>query len=182
MQPTLIYSCHSLDTKALDYVGDFSNLLHVSGFRSDIIFLDEWHESVIELDGYSLLKRSFLSNLSDDPMVKSAQAFIIEYYFESGWVDKLSIEMSAYNTNCHRRTLQGRFAKTSFGCPKTYENYVRENLAKYFLVETEMSIVSITRELGYDNPPTFSSSFRKWTGLSPTAYRESYSNCLNTLL
>src|SRR5690606_9863107 len=48
------------------------------------------------------------------------------------------------------------------------------NRARFLLQESTHSISDIADELGYDNIHYFSLQFKKITGLSPTAYRQSH--------
>lgn len=48
----------------------------------------------------------------------------------------------------------------------------RESLATKLLLETTEPISSIAYELGFDHPSHFGRAFKKWTGKSPSAYRD----------
>lgn len=53
-----------------------------------------------------------------------------------------------------------------------YVNNLRIEYAKKQLMETEKSIKEICMESGYGDPNYFSRIFKKWTGVTPTEYRE----------
>lgn len=48
----------------------------------------------------------------------------------------------------------------------------KTELAKDLLETTDMSIVKISENLGYNSPASFSASFKKQTGVSPNTYRK----------
>ncbi len=49
---------------------------------------------------------------------------------------------------------------------------VREQLARQMLADTGQSVSRIAFDLGYDDPSNFGRAFRRWTGVSPGAYRD----------
>ena len=49
---------------------------------------------------------------------------------------------------------------------------VRQELAIESLRIARQPIAEIAKELGYEDPSAFYRAFRKWTGLTPNAYRE----------
>jgi len=50
---------------------------------------------------------------------------------------------------------------------------VRRHLAKEYLADSTRSIVDISLSLGFNDQSNFASAFRRWEGVSPSAYRES---------
>ncbi|MDO9236672.1 MAG: AraC family transcriptional regulator ligand-binding domain-containing protein [Aquabacterium sp.] len=49
---------------------------------------------------------------------------------------------------------------------------VREELACWLLVQTQLSVEAIAERLGYMDTSNFSRTFRRWLGVSPRAFRE----------
>ena len=52
---------------------------------------------------------------------------------------------------------------------------VRMEHAMDLLVNTNLSIATISYEIGYETPEHFNRKFKKYSGMTPTAYRKGYS-------
>src|SRR5262249_15964575 len=69
-----------------------------------------------------------------------------------------------------------RAFKQSFGVPPhRYHTSRRIERAKSLLAKPACSVTEISLEIGFSETSSFSSAFRKATGLSPTAYHRSLS-------
>ena len=68
------------------------------------------------------------------------------------------------------KTLQRRLAKegTSFA---TLLDKTRERMAKQLLTESAVRVASIAALLGYTETPSFINAFRRWTNVTPLAFR-----------
>jgi len=51
---------------------------------------------------------------------------------------------------------------------------LREQAATRLLMETRTSVAEIGRAVGFDDPASFTRSFRRWTGMSPKEYRQKH--------
>jgi len=69
-----------------------------------------------------------------------------------------------------------RFKQTTGKSLHAYVEEVRLNRAKAFLTDSELSMKEIAYELGFTHQGTFSSSFRRVVGLSPSEYRLAHWN------
>jgi AraC family transcriptional regulator len=68
-----------------------------------------------------------------------------------------------------------RAFKQSFGIPPhQYQVQRRMEIAKSLLANRTNSVTDIALSLGYAQPSSFSSSFRKMTGWTPTVYRREF--------
>jgi AraC-like DNA-binding protein len=73
--------------------------------------------------------------------------------------------------NMSVRTLQRRLAE----CGTNYSallDEARRELAMRFIGEEGMAVKEATYVLGFSEPANFARAFRRWTGLSPTEFRE----------
>lgn len=52
-----------------------------------------------------------------------------------------------------------------------YANHVRMNAAVNLLLETELSISQIAKNIGYQSQVAFINMFKKWCGLTPGQFR-----------
>ncbi|MEW5422567.1 AraC family transcriptional regulator ligand-binding domain-containing protein [Amorphus sp. 3PC139-8] len=80
------------------------------------------------------------------------------------------IEGAARITGLSVQSLQRRLRQKGF----TYREIVdgaRHHRAIRLLRETDLAVVEIALMLGYQEHPSFTRAFQRWTGVSPTAYR-----------
>jgi len=71
-----------------------------------------------------------------------------------------------------RATLARRFKEVVGEPPMTYLATWRMTLAADLLLEPDATVGSVARRVGYDNPFTFSTAFKRVQGASPRAYRD----------
>ncbi len=72
----------------------------------------------------------------------------------------------------HRSYLTNIFKAKMGISPQEYLMKCKLNRASRLLMETDNPIQEISRQVGYDNPLTFSKTFKNFYGVSPRAYRE----------
>jgi AraC-like DNA-binding protein len=84
-----------------------------------------------------------------------------------------SFEVVAEKFHVSPRTLNRRLGAigTSY---KEIVSEIRKRQATEYLSGTRFSIDEIAYRLGYREPSNFSKAFRRWTGLSPSQYRDKY--------
>ncbi len=77
----------------------------------------------------------------------------------------------AKSMNVKPYTLQRRLADegTSY---LTIKNHLRRDLAIELLINTELTIEEISAKLGFSETSPFTRTFKQWTGVPPSAYRE----------
>jgi AraC-like DNA-binding protein len=76
--------------------------------------------------------------------------------------------MGLSSSQVHRR-----FQKVVGSSPMNWLRRERMNAAKRLLVQTDTPISEVALCCGYPDPLHFSREFRRVTGLSPTAFRDS---------
>ncbi|AJX35314.1 AraC family transcriptional regulator [Burkholderia oklahomensis] len=79
-----------------------------------------------------------------------------------------------------------RLASSLFLSERTLKRRLREHGTSYremlekaryrdacaLLRETDLSLADVSAKLGYQNPPTFTRAFRRWSGIAPSRYRD----------
>ncbi len=117
---------------------------------------------------YTLL-RGHLESLRST--LKSTTAAKVEQYIRSALpIGYCTIEQCARGMQVPARTLQRHLAEEKL----TFSDLVirqRVELAKQRLLRSGESLAQIALDLGYSDQTTFCRAFRRWTGLSPGAYR-----------
>lgn len=106
----------------------------------------------------------------EDRQILQAQLYIEKHYD-----DALTVEELASRFNMSRRNFIRRFKKATHNTPLEYLQRVKVEAVKKDLERGGESISSLMLKVGYNDPKTFRSVFRRVTGLTPQAYRNKYS-------
>ncbi|RDY23308.1 helix-turn-helix domain-containing protein [Romboutsia maritimum] len=80
-------------------------------------------------------------------------------------------ELASY-LNISIYKLQEEFKNITGDTVYEYIKKVRIEKSKYLLKSTEMSILEIANEIGYENPSKFSSLFKRYNNITPLKYRK----------
>ena len=92
---------------------------------------------------------------------------LLRSYARDGW---LSIEAASEASGTSVRTIQRRLADEA----TTYSNVLedtRADMASELLETTHATVGEISQELGYANQGDFTRAFRRWSGVTPSAFR-----------
>lgn len=87
---------------------------------------------------------------------------------ETGEVDQ---NLIAEKLNRHPRTLRADLQAIHITFEKVLANY-REKTAKRLLINPHISLDQIVYLLGFSEPSAFSRAFKRWTGETPSTYRQ----------
>lgn len=102
---------------------------------------------------------------------------LITEYLNEHYNDEISLESITKKFNINRNKLNGIFLnKTS----KTCLNYLmdlRIDMAKIILANTELPVSEVAGRVGYSDSNYFTKIFKKMTGSTPSAFRNSNSTC-----
>lgn len=94
------------------------------------------------------------------------------HIIHSEYATKLTLESCAEKLNYHPSYIR-RILKKQMGINfREYLLQYRINIAKKWMLETEMSIAEIARKLQYENTENFVRSFKKLVGCTPKQYRD----------
>lgn len=82
-----------------------------------------------------------------------------------------SQEDIAFRLHTSLRSLQRKLREEDTSFKQLLSN-TQQELALFYIRDTNRSIGEITYLLGFSEPSNFTRAFKRWTGLSPVAYRE----------
>jgi AraC-like DNA-binding protein len=110
-------------------------------------------EYIAKLDKDNIIERTKVSIIDNMPSGNISDAIIAR-----------SLQMS-------ERTLQRRLREfgTTF---KSILNEVRQDLANSYIRDSKLSLTEISFMLGFAEISTFSRAYKRWTGQSPSAFRQ----------
>ena len=94
-------------------------------------------------------------------------------YIHDNFQRQISVQDVAAAVNISESYLKSIFRKVSGYTYSEYLSKVRLDRAKELLVNTHMTVMEIALEIGYQTPTSFSTLFRKHTGVSPSQFRAS---------
>ena len=85
--------------------------------------------------------------------------------------DLPSFEKIAHSLNMSTQTLRRRL-KAEGNSYREIKDSIRRDIAVYHLLRQDLSINEIAEATGFAEPSTFHRAFKKWTGLTPGAWRD----------
>ena len=110
-----------------------------------------------------------LQKAHSDEGIANIQQFIEENHNKKIMVDELA---NRYNTSS--RTFIRHFTEATGNSPKEYIQRVRVEAAKRMLETTDDKVEQICLKSGYEDFNYFRKVFKRYTGISPQAYRKKY--------
>jgi AraC-like DNA-binding protein len=137
--------------------------------RQQSIFSD-WAVRTYLSEMILVLCRARQSAASSD--YNSLRAEKIRNYIDQHYFDSFTSEQLAQKFGVSVRHTNAIFKEQYQMTPIQYLNEVRHSIAQKLLLETDMNIVSICFEVGYESLPTFYRSFKGMAGMSPSQYRQ----------
>ena len=106
---------------------------------------------------------------NSDILIRRAKTYIEAHYREKISLDEIAsvIGISRY----YFSTLFKQAAGTNFS---TYLNEIRVNKAKELLRNTNMTVGQVYDQVGFNDQQYFCKTFKKYTGMTVTEYREQF--------
>lgn len=98
---------------------------------------------------------------------------IYTYLMANSYLCTQSLEAVAANFNMSSRSLQRRLKEEGITFLEIVEE-VRKNLAIHYLKSEHYQIKDIAYTLGYNETSAFLKAFKRWTGKTPTLYRNEH--------
>jgi len=105
----------------------------------------------------------------DDKLVADAQAWAADHYMDAAPVAGMSARSGLSERNFLRR-----FRKATGQSPAEYLQTLRVEEAKQMLETSDVPIDDIAAEVGYSEPSSFRSAFRRKVGMSASVYRRKW--------
>ncbi|RZI85729.1 MAG: AraC family transcriptional regulator [Rubrivivax sp.] len=123
------------------------------------------------LQGQALKQLEHLSR-GQDPLIDQLQS-LIRARLNLG---KVTLEDMAAELKMPTRTLQRRLEEAGLNF-RLMADDVRQSQARYYLRDTTMALAEMASALGFADHASFNRAFKRWTGLSPGAFRRSQGPC-----
>lgn len=111
--------------------------------------------------------QSYLARLLQQPLSKQVTERIITLLA----MGEPSQQLVADELNISSRQLQRKLKDESSSFRGLLEG-VRKDLAKNYLARPQQSVIEIAFQLGFQDPSNFTRAFKRWFGVSPTAFRK----------
>lgn len=137
--------------------------------RETAVFCSKAFQIDIQRDSQSPFMIFIGQKEHEDKQIKAAQEFI-----ESNFHEKISVDQIAAMLALSRRNLERRFKKATANTVVEYIQRVKIEAAKLSLESSRENINEVMYKVGYSDPKSFRTTFKKITGLSPIQYRNKY--------
>lgn len=131
--------------------------------------IDQVFDNLIEKLSENLLSWMEKKKLENSKPIRLAKQYINEHYNQA-----LTLEMLGVKIGLNPTYFSTVFKKETGKSFIDYVTEVRIQNAKQLLLDTDLSILEIAEDVGYNDLKYFSKGFKKATGLSPTDYRKLY--------
>lgn len=93
-------------------------------------------------------------------------------YLSENFLESLSLDQLAVHFGISKYSISRIFSDKLHTSFCDYINTLRINYAENLLTRTDVDILTISYQCGYDNPRTFNRAFKSVTGCSPREYRK----------
>ncbi|WP_139999687.1 AraC family transcriptional regulator [Paenibacillus paridis] len=131
-----------------------------------------FYQFICELMGE--LQQQQLEQASPDLVLQAAR------YMDEHYADPITADTLAALLNCSPRTIQRMFNKRLELGPIDYLMQIRIDKAKELLSRTNEGLKDISEAIGYMDSYYFSRLFKRYTGVSPSTYRDSMQHARRT--
>lgn len=112
-----------------------------------------------------------LTQLNEKETTTSPVVYQILKYIHKNYNEELSLKTLSYQFNINTTYLGQLFKKdTGVSFPNYLNNY-RIEMAKQYLLETNLKTAQIAKKVGYMDPNYFYRIFKKYVGVSPTDFK-----------
>lgn len=106
-----------------------------------------------------------------EPTRVSRECAMVKRYIEEHFAEDITLDILSEQVHVNKYYLVHTFKKEYHISPINYLIHRRIVESKYRLATTDVSLVQISRDMGFSSPSYFSQSFRRAEGISPNRYR-----------
>lgn len=96
----------------------------------------------------------------------------VRAYIQQHYAEPLSVAQMAHHFRVSRQYFSRLFQRATGQGPHAYLTAVRLEKAKELMADPELPVRVIATRAGFEDPCYFAKTFRRHTGLTPSAYRE----------
>jgi AraC-like DNA-binding protein len=126
--------------------------------RSGDEYLAGFHDNIMD---------DYISGLSRNRLIRSVQRIVAEQLVDGS----ITVDLIARELGMSTRKLQ-RELKIEGATYQDLLNETRRELAERYVREGHSDLTEVAFILGFADLSTFSRSFKRWTGVSPSRYRK----------
>jgi len=112
-----------------------------------------------------------LNQQHQDEYIQRAQDYLQEYFSAQFSMDELAQRVGMSTRNFTRR-----FKQATGEAPLTYLHKLRINCAKTLLETDFKTVQQVCYEVGYEDIPFFRNIFKRYTGLTPSEYKQRFAS------
>jgi transcriptional regulator GlxA family with amidase domain len=98
----------------------------------------------------------------------------VEGQLREGFHRSLSLDEVAHRAGMSRRNFARRFKQATGDAPLTYLHKLRVEQAKHLLEAGPRTVQEVAIAVGYEDVPHFRRLFRRYAGITPSAYRQRF--------
>lgn len=153
-----------------------SLFLELDRCRKDMSEATRTHCDTIAAALSSIYVNRFRSHPKVERPMETSFARDILVYMNEHYTSRITLEGLAKTFFISANSISHTFAKAYGISPINYVIDRRMNDAKWLLINTDDTLSSISRRIGYDNTNHFCNLFEKRMGLPPRVFRERYRN------
>ena len=169
-----LHFCHS-EHELLKYYEDFFGCsIQFTAPRNCMVF----KRSILDVplpggspEIHQQAKRMLDLQISDSPLQKGIAPKITQIMKNQTHLLSKNLESVAAILHMSIRTLQRRLDEEGVSF-LALKDQIRYKLSRSALLSSEMSIEAISEELGYSDRHSFARAFKRWSGISPSAFRK----------
>jgi len=173
-RPTEVRFCHGKPADLRPFHRVFGAPLHFDAERTALVFPASWlgrRSSAADPSAYHRLRQRVeaLESRAEGDLVADLRRMLRTLLLGG----KGSVEEVAKRLELHRRTLNRRLQTRGTSLRRLVEK-TRFEIARQLVEHTKMPLLEISAALGYADASAFTRAFRRWSGATPSAWREDH--------